>query len=394
MRSNDFDIVIAGGGMVGACCAIALSKRGFRIAVVEASTFKPDTVTADQAFDLRVSAVSPRSQEILESLGIWQQLLPDRVCPYEKMFVWHQNGSASVALDAVELARQQLGSIVENRVLQQAFANACHQSELIQWFQPDHIEALSENSETGVALELASGRHLRSQLLIAADGRGSPTREMAQIETQNGQYQQTAFVANVTTELPHQSTAWQRFLSTGPLAFLPLSNGQSSIVWSCDDSFAETLKPLSTHDFCHSLEVAFEGKLGQITGCSERLSFPLGWHHCDQWVNNRVLLVGDAAHSVHPLAGQGVNLGFSDVELLFQLLDNSSKPIQASRLRRYERQRKSETWLATQSFSGLKWFFGMEQKSVASIRDIGMRVVSRNPFLRRGLMRRAIENLT
>jgi 2-octaprenylphenol hydroxylase len=400
----DFDIAIAGAGMVGSCAAYALACQGYRIALIEPTEIDltsvesaaSDQIEDDQSqqFDLRVSAISPRSKEILEGLGIWQQLDPERLCHYEKMFVWHQNGSASVALDAVELARDDLGSIVENRMIQQGLHKACSGRVEIEWFRPDQIETLIDNHDNGVQLRLSSGSVINANLLIAADGRSSPTRELAKMGSNSGQYQQTAFVANVTTELPHQKTARQRFLKTGPLAFLPLANGQSSIVWSCDNEFAEQLAGLDNDEFCDAVGEAFEFKLGRITQCSSRLGFPLGWHSCEHWLNHRVLLIGDAAHSVHPLAGQGVNLGFSDVSLLVDLIGDAGTPILHKQLRRFERERKSQTWIASNGFSGLKWLFGIEHKTVSALRDLGMQVIGQNPILRRTLMRKAIENLT
>lgn len=394
MSTARFDIVVAGAGLVGACAAHALARIGFSVALVEAAEPATRPVAAADSYDLRVSAISPRSRDILLELGIWQQLDPARVCAYEQMHIWHQPGTACVSFDAVELARDDLGAIVENRLLLQALHQACRQQASIEWFVPDRIESLPDASDAGLTMRLASGRQLEASLLLAADGRGSPTRRLAGIETQFGAYGQTAFVANVTTDEPHRRTAWQRFLATGPLAFLPLANGQSSIVWSCDDDFAAELKQLDDAGFCDALGEAFEYKLGTVTSCGERGDFPLGWHYCDRWLQQRVLLIGDAAHSVHPLAGQGVNLGFSDVALLVDLLDASARTIESRRLRRYERQRKSETWLAGQSFGGLKWIYGIEQQPVAGLRDLGMRIVQNTPWFRRSLMQKAIQNLT
>ena len=387
-RANDFDIVIAGAGMVGACAAHALAGNGFKIALLEANPAADDAPAPDEDYDLRVSAISPRSRAILDRLGVWRRLEAKRVCYYEQMFIWHENGSASLAFDAVDLVRDNLGAIVENRLLQQALRRACERQPRIEWFVPDSVEQLLTNDRAGVELRLASGTRLSAGLLIAADGRASPTRALAGIDISSGRYRQTAFVANVDTELAHAHTAWQRFLATGPLAFLPLANGQSSIVWSCDDDVAQRIGELDDDAFCAALGKAFEHRL------SPRLSFPLGWHSCASWLRGRVLLIGDAAHGVHPLAGQGVNLGFSDVDLLARLINEPFDAGLQTQLRRYERQRKSETWLATTGFSGLKWVYGLDQRPLPDLRDLGMRIIDKTPWLKRALVQKAIQNLT
>ena len=394
MSSDRFDVIVSGAGMVGSCAAIALGVRGMRVALVEPVAASPGTDNTAREYDLRVSAISPGSRAILQQIGIWDQLDAARICYYEQMHIWHQHGEASVSFDAVDLARDNLGAIVENRLVQQTLHRACDASPNIEWFMPDRIEALLENQAEGVELRLESGRCISAALLIAADGRSSPTRELAGIEVQSGSYRQAAIVANVDTALPHRHTAWQRFLSTGPLAFLPLANGQSSIVWSCDDAFAEEIIALEDEAFCAALAEAFEFKLGEITACSERRSFPLGWHNCERWLQGRVLLIGDAAHGVHPLAGQGVNLGFSDVELCTQLISGHHGAIPQTQLRRYERQRKSETWVASTGFSALKWVYGLDQPWMTHPRDLGMRVLDNIPLLKRVLVGKAVHNLT
>ena len=393
MTRPDFDVVVAGAGMVGACAAFALAGRGMRVALVEPVSVMPP-IESGAAYDLRVSAISPQSRDILSGLGVWQRLDAGRVCYYEQMRVWHENGKASVSFDAVDLARDDLGAIVENRLLQQALQSACEAESSIQWFRPDSVSDIISNDASGVELRLQSGRAIRAALLLAADGRNSPTRALAGIECQSGDYRQRAFVANVDTTEPHQHTAWQRFLKTGPLAFLPLANGQSSIVWSCDQALANELDELDEAGFCTALGDAFEYRLGRVTGCGERRSFPLGWHRCDHWLEGRVLLIGDAAHSVHPLAGQGVNLGFSDVDLCARLIGDCRDRVSGQSLRRFERQRKSETWLAGNSFSALKWVYGIDQSGFTRLRDLGMQVVDNTPWLKRALIGKAVRNIT
>ena len=391
--SQDFDIVVAGAGMVGACAALSLARQGFKIGLIEPAELTQDTLDSDAEYDLRVSAISPTSQEILTSLGVWQRMHQQRLCFYEQMVIWHEHGNACIRFDSVDLAREHLGAIVENRQIVQALHRACEDEQNIEWFNGETIVDLKENSQQGVSLQLLSGTCLSADLLIAADGRTSNTRKLAGIERITGDYKQRAIVANVVTTQSHQATAWQRFLSTGPLAFLPLANGQSSIVWSCDNGLAEEMLDCSDKDFCAALGEAMEFQLGEVSSVGKRLSFPLGWHSCNQWLKNRVLLIGDAAHGVHPLAGQGVNLGFSDVDLLTRKIGGLDQAWNTKKLRQFERQRKSETSLATHAFSGLKWIYGIDNWPVNQIRDLGMQLVQANPVARRSLMSQALRNL-
>ncbi|MFT7495740.1 MAG: 2-octaprenylphenol hydroxylase, partial [Urechidicola sp.] len=384
-QANGYDVIVAGAGMVGACAALSLARKGFRVALVEPSSAIKKIDSADAVYDTRLSAISPTSQKFLRDLGVWSTIDQNRVCDYEKMFVWHANGNARVDFDCAQLASQSLGAIVENNQILAALHNACQAQQSIDWFLSDKITTLTENSETTVSISLESNVTLSADLLIAADGRGSSTRALTNIEVMSGSYDQIAIVANVTTELPNQLTAWQKFLSTGPLAFLPLANGDSSIVWSCDTELGQAMMSLDDDAFCAALGEAFDRRLGQVTSIGNRQSFPLGWHSCKQWLSHRVLLIGDAAHSVHPLAGQGVNLGFSDVALLMQLIGDLESPWHKKKLRQFERQRKSETALATHLLSGLKLLYGADNSLQNMIRDFGMQLVQSNNGIKRQL---------
>jgi 2-octaprenylphenol hydroxylase len=393
VTNDKFDIIIAGAGMVGSCAALSLAVSGFRVGLIEPGRVDFDPVTGQHPYDERVSAISPLSRRILTDLGVWAAIDSSRVCDYDQMVVWHQNGEASIRFDSVDLARDNLGSIIENRQILVALLSACEAHADIEWFTPDAIESVIENSEIRLALKLRSGVELEADLLLAADGRSSSTATLVGLDTIGGSYDQIAIVANVKTGLPHQHTAWQRFLSSGPLAMLPLANGESSIVWSSETKLAEHLLAMDDDIFCDALGQAFEHKLGAVESVGKRLSFPLGWHSCEQWLRGRALLIGDAAHGVHPLAGQGVNLGFSDVELLVRLIGGLEKPWRRAKLRQFERQRKSQTVIATHLFSSLKWIYGKDIDALNRFRNFGMQQVQNNAWCKRLLMQQAIRNM-
>ncbi len=385
-----FDVAIAGGGLIGSTAALALANSGKRVALIEtAAPAKPDP----EKYDLRVSAISPHSQAFLHSLDLWDRLPRDRVCYYDQMKVWHDRGEALVAFDAAELARDQLGAIVENVQILNVLTGTCEQHDDITLVQPARVDAIVQNDSGGIVVSLDNGDLVEAELLLIAEGRGSTTRDLAGFEISMKNYEQTALVANVSTELPHENTAWQRFLETGPLAYLPLANGGCSIVWSCDNDKAKMLLAASDEVFCEALGEAFEYRLGEVTSTSQRVSFPLSTHQCEEWVRHRVVLIGDAAHSVHPLAGQGVNLGFSDVECLVSLLADAESISDSRVLRRYERRRKSDTWIAANSFTALKEFYGNNNALVGQFRNFGMQLVAGSAPLKRMLISRALENM-
>ncbi len=391
--SERFDIVVAGAGMVGACAALSLARSGFRIALVEPVPTGIEPLENGAVYAERVSAISPVSEQILTRLGVWSGLDQSRLCRYDQMFIWHENGDAIIRFDSFEIARENLGTIIENQQILRALRMACESQPEIEWFEPDAIESITENSRSVVSLELKSGATLDAELLLVADGRNSSTRDLAGLNAVHQNYDQIAIIANVATENTHQHTAWQRFLGTGPLAMLPLANGESSIVWSCDTALADELLDMDDVLFCSALSRAFEYRLGEVKSIGRRLGFPLGWHSCDQWLRDRILLIGDAAHGVHPLAGQGVNLGFSDVDLLTRQIGGLDNPWHRPRLRQFERQRKSETAIATHLFSGLKWLYGTDNYGINRVRNLGMHAVQASPWCRRVLIKQAIRNM-
>jgi ubiquinone biosynthesis UbiH/UbiF/VisC/COQ6 family hydroxylase len=390
--NKKFDALVLGAGMVGAATALMLARNGYQVALIERESVDALKAPDLDRMDLRVSAISPDSQQLLAALGVWDEI-HHHACDYHHMEVWHENGSARMNFAAEQIAASHLGSIVENRLVQAALLQHLSYLPNAQIFQQQQIEGLKQDDET-LSITTSAQQKLCAQLLIAADGRGSGVRQRQHMTVTSGDYHQTAIVANVTTEQPHRHTAYQRFLSTGPLAFLPLQNGQSSIVWSADTGRAEELLQLNEEEFIAELSAAFEYRLGNVVASSERAGFPLNWHTADQWLSGRVLLIGDAAHGVHPLAGQGVNLGFGDVTLLRQLFPAANTALDQRRLlRRFERQRKAETSAATHLFSALKRIYGQSSPALATLRDAGMNLVDKNMLLKRSVLQSAVRNM-
>lgn len=316
-RTADFDVVIVGAGMVGAALACALGESGLRIALLEAR--EPQAFVSGEEVDLRVSALSRASERILSALGAWESIKTMRVSPYREMRVWDAGSAGRVHFDAASIGEPSLGHIVENRLIQHALLErACRLSNL-EWFCPAISVAVSFGDEYA-RVRLEDGRELHAALLVAADGADSRLRDMAGITTTGEPYDQHGVVTTIRTARHHGETAWQRFLPDGPLALLPLADGRCSIVWSTTPEHAEQLLQLPEAEFCATLTEVSEAVLGDVRACGPRARFPLRKLHADAYVRPRFALVGDAAHAVHPLAGQGVNLGFLDAAVLSEVL--------------------------------------------------------------------------
>jgi 2-octaprenylphenol hydroxylase len=344
--------------------------------------------------DLRVFALSRASERILRASDAWPDIASTRAEAYEKMQVWHADvpphGGDALVFDAAEIGERDLGVIVENAVLQAALIRAVRRAGI----------ALREADVTGISHERTcavlqtSGGTLRARLVIGADGAQSRIRELAGLGTSRADYGQTALVAMVTTARPHAHTAWQRFLGDGTLAFLPLSDGRSSIVWSLPTARAERLLLATPADFERELESDFDGALGPVRLESERLKFPLWRLTAENYVSARIALVGDAAHVVHPLAGQGANLGLLDAAALADVLRSGlaeREDIGAERiLRRYERWRRSENDLMSGAIDAFDRLLARGTGRLAELAQRGMPVVNRSALAKRVFIERAM----
>lgn len=390
-RRGMLDAVIVGAGPVGAALALALAKDGLSIALVEAN--EPSPWQADAEVDVRVVALAADSVALLADLEVWQGISSLRAAPYRRMTVWDALAPGKLTFDAAERGDAALGFIVENRLIQHQLWQALqqragHGGHNVQLHCPSRVVAIESNDDS-VSVQLDNDETLRSRTLIAADGGASGLRELVGISTRGHAYEQRAVVAHVATTRPHEDTAWQRFLPGGPLAFLPLADGLCSIVWSLPDDEAQRILALDDGAFCAELGCALDMRLGAVKATTPRASFPLRLNLAERYVAGRCVLVGDAAHVVHPLAGQGMNLGFRDVMCLRRELVGAVKrgvdPGSAHVLRRYERERRSENSVGAYGMDVIGKVFAPGSLPLATLRGAALGLAGKFAPLRRRL---------
>lgn len=392
----DCDIAIVGGGLVGACAAALLARHAGlppqRIVLFEAQP--PQPLQHDAPFELRVSAVSRASERILAACGVWEALDRGRICAYERMRVWHAgiapHDPGALVFDAAEIGEPDLGCILENRLLQHALLAAfAAAGGILHTSRPAALEL-----DPDAALLTTPAGPLRARLVLAADGAASLVREWAGLGAALQDYGQQAIVATVATTKPHAATAWQSFLDTGPLAFLPLADGSSSIVWSCVDAEAQRLVGLDSAQFALALDAASDLVLGSTRLVSERASFPLRALAADRYVGARCALLGDAAHVIHPLAGQGVNQGLLDAAVLCEVVADGiaggEDPGALRILRRYERWRRTENELMAAVVDQFDRAFTSGGGLRRQLARQGLSIAARSALLRNFFARRAL----
>jgi len=378
---NNFDCIVVGGGMVGAASALSLAQLGLKIAVVEKQA--PTPFSSEQPFDMRVSAISLASQYLLEQLEAWQQLEQWRLTPYRRLGVW-ETDSIYTEFSAQEIAQSHLGHIIENRLIQLSLWQQIELHDNIEVLCPDAVVGF-EKHEQQVDVQL-SKQKISAKLLIAADGANSQIRQMAGIGTTGWDYTQSAMLINVATELPQQDITWQQFMPTGPIAMLPLSGKAASLVWYHQKDEITRLSKLSNAVLAQEVAAVFPSRLGKVNVLN-KAAFPLTRRHANQYVNNNVILLGDAAHTINPLAGQGVNLGFKDVKALqtviAKAIGEGGSWYQKGVLIEYEQMRRKDNLLMMSTMDALYAGFSNDIPAMKFIRNSGLLLANKLPFLKK-----------
>lgn len=375
---NKQEVLIVGGGIVGLTAALAMAKRNYTVALIDASTLKA-TVSKP---DCRVYAINKATQSLLLELGVWACLDLESVAPYNKMQVWDGVSGAEIQFDSRYIRKQTLGTIVEESALKQALLQQILQEPAISLF-PNRVIEEVHPLEKGVRI-LSQEGEWEGQLLMIADGAHSPIRKKLKVALTTWSYNQQALVARVHTEKPHLGTAYQVFHPEGPLAFLPLPHPhECSIVWSTHPEKVDKLMGLKEEEFQTELTLAFE-RLGSVELLSERHRFPLQMRHVQQYVGKNWLLLGDAAHTLHPLAGLGLNVGLADLSTWLRCLDAAKGLLSSKKaLGAYQRERKAAVWQMILLLEGLKRLFAYSLPPVVSLRSWGLRIGNELPFLKR-----------
>ena len=383
-----FDVVILGGGLVGLTLGIALSRHGVQCAVIDPA----DPVQATAAgFDGRVSAISSTSHAMLQAIGVGARL-EGKGCPIDR--IWVSDGLEPGALDFVPDADDGvMGTMFPNRDLRIALAQTAAEVENLTIFQPDRAVHVDRNAD-GVTLTLQNGATIHGALLVAAEGRNSPTREAAGINTTRWQYKHTAMVTAIDHEVPHANTAYEIFYVGGPLALLPMLPGtRSAVVWTVPTDQAPAMLKLSERAWLAEMQKRIGGFLGEISLAGPRSSYPLGFHHAARITDTRLALVGDSAHAIHPIAGQGLNLGFRDVAALVEVLVEGMRlgldPGDAQLLARYQRWRGLDTMMTSVAMDGLVRLFDIPGKLPSLVRRAGLAAVQRTSLLKNRVMAEA-----
>ena len=392
-----FDVVVIGGGMVGALAANLLLQQDLRVALVDRSSGQITLSTAP-SYDSRVSAISIHSQALFERAGVWGEINTERLTPYYHMQVWDGLGTGNIEFSCDDVHLDVLGHLVENDVLSQGLLNQLSQysSDFSSYFSASVVDIAQKQESVTVVLE--SGETIEAATLVAADGANSFVRELVGIKTKEWDYNHHAIVSTLEVDRSHENTAWQSFGDEGVLAFLPMPsyNGRHfvSIVWSVLPVDASALLELDEHAFCQRVQYAISSKFKVVSLQSKRIAIPLRQRHATHYVQNGIALIGDAAHTIHPLAGQGANLGFADAGALAIVLGKAKKRGESLTdervLRRYQRLRMADNMRMAAAMEMFKRLYDKQTPAQVLARNVGMTFVNKQQWLKNNIVQLAI----
>ncbi len=369
MTKKQFDVAVVGGGMVGAATALGLARQGKRVAVVEG--FTPKTFDANQELDIRISAISRASVELLKKLEVWDAIESMRVHPYSVLETWEWEGF-NTRFDAADLKLENMGYMVENRVIQLGLWQSLESHPNVTLFCPDRIDTFTHISG-GIELLLQSGEHLECELLVGADGANSQVRQMSGIGITAWDYRQHCMLINVKTDSQEQDTTWQWFTPNGPRSFLPMGEDKACLVWYDSPQTIKALSQMSKAELGTEIAKAFPERVGEIK-VKEFAYFPLKRRHAQSYYKSNLVLVGDSAHTINPLAGQGVNLGFKDVAALLETLETDDYSDES--LAKYERERRTDNLVMQGAMDAFYLGFSNSILPLKLARNVGLRVAN------------------
>ncbi len=387
----DADVVVVGGGIIGGTFACILGQAGLKVILLDAGVRQVNSL---KKVDTRVFAITLASEQILKKAGAWRRLQEEDIACFRKMHVWDENGLGEIQFDSASICQATIGYIISHQAIVDALQEKLLDMENVRCIW-SVSPAFIKDETNAMLLETEDGLQFRSKLVVAADGSNSKLRSLANIHHQKHDYKQSALACVVTTEFPHVEVARQRFLKRGPLAFLPMVDPhQSAIVWSTSPDHAQRLKEMEKSAFHFELAEAFANELGEIKESTERIVFPLSRAQAEHYVQSRMALIGDSAHSVHPLAGLGANIGLLDAAALAEVVIDSVQrgrdPGRLQVLRRYERWRKGENQNVMYLMDGFKQLFENPSQSVQWLRNFGLDVVDSLPLAKHAIMKRAM----
>ncbi|MGC9422312.1 MULTISPECIES: 2-octaprenyl-3-methyl-6-methoxy-1,4-benzoquinol hydroxylase [Vibrio] len=382
---NPFDVIVIGGGMVGAAAALGLAKQGRRVALVEGEA--PVLFCPEQPMDVRISAISHTSVALLDTLGAWEGVKQKRVCPYRRLETW-EHSACRTRFTSESLGLAQLGFMVENRVIQLAIWEQFSHCPELTVFCPDKLSNIQYQATGAHLVTLQSGTTLAGEWIIGADGANSQVRSFAHIGVTAWDYRQHCMLINVQTEKPQQDITWQQFFPSGPRSFLPLQGQQASLVWYDSPRRIKQLMNLSDQQLGDEIVSHFPSELGKIS-VIQRGAFPLTRRHAQRYVKQRCVLIGDAAHTINPLAGQGVNLGFKDVAALLAVTQGEQK-LTEERFQCYERKRRSDNLLMQTSMDLFYKTFSNHSLPLKLIRNMVLKGAEHSGPIKTQILRYAL----